>query len=45
MMKTVFGWVAMVFLSPFIAVGILAYAICDAVVFGWKLAEDSTDDL
>lgn len=44
MMKTVFGWVAMVFLAPFIAAGILAYAIADAVVLGWKLAEDTLDD-
>lgn len=43
-MKYFLGWVGLVFLSPFIAAGILAYAICDACVLGWKLAEDTLDD-
>lgn len=43
-MKKVFGWVGVVFLMPFIFAGVLAYFIADAVVFGWRHAEQWLED-
>lgn len=43
-MKRVFGWVGFAVLTPCIVIGMLAYFLCDAFVFGWKQAEEWLDD-
>ena len=43
-MKSLFGWVGMVVLAPFILLGTLSYLIFEALVFGWELAEDTLED-
>lgn len=43
-MKRVFGWVGFAFLTPFIFLGVLAYFVTDALVFGWHQAEEWLDD-
>ena len=43
-MKRVFGWVGIAFLVPFIGIGMLAYFVVDAVVFGWRHAEQWLED-
>ena len=43
-MKRVLGWSLFVVLLPFIGAGVMAYFVVDAVVFGWKMAEQWLED-
>lgn len=44
-MKRVFGWVAVAVLSPIVLIGLVAFLIVDALVFGWETMEKFLDDL
>jgi hypothetical protein len=43
MIKKVFGWALFTLMTPLMALGAVAYVVCDAVAFGWRVTSEWFD--
>ena len=43
MIKSTFGWCLFLLMTPLMAVGAVAYVLCDAVAYGWRMASEWFD--
>lgn len=41
--KRTFGWCLFLLMTPLMAVGAVAYVLCDAVAYGWRMASEWFD--